>query len=704
MIDLMLKIGLKTVLIFLAVSSVLFIGSKSLADLSGTADVTVKVPAKASDFQFVTKFNTDTSVFSQNSTFEIEIDYGSTLAFSTPITIVAQWTQGTVQGLSAPSVDILSYVIGSATNGYNNTAPIIDTVNRKITWTIPYLPPNTKDQIVKFQLQTNSNYTASQNVGFSGYAYMLAEGLTITGTSLDKNYRYYQPASTSPTNTPAPTAVPTTAPAATSATTNTVSKPAVTPTPTLAPFISNVNINTLSDNNAIIYVLTNKKSTSKIIYGTSPTQLNSSISDKYTDSEHHILLDDLSPDKNYYYKIVTTDQTGKVTTSDLLSLKTATVSDAPVIAKDTFVVSSGNNILVGPGNQADAKSQVQQKTLVIPQQTTYDFKFSLARNKSIKKIKIIVRRKKLAKVLGASTFIAQADTTDNTNTTDQTQAEDQSSDIQVTGTSDLNTKEVQTIEVSPGVYSGRLSSNLPTGQYEMVAVVEDNDGNITETLLSQVKVVNNFTVISKSSNQPLEGARAYLSIYNSKTRKYDNILPDVLPIANPQFTDYRGQISLVLPQGKYSALVSNLGYKEKNVEFTIGTGTNDGFPTIALDNQPPSISSVFLYYGRTVRDIFLYNTKLYVLSFAKSLRFYNLISSLILTLLVIMTLLSFKFRTHIPLRSLFSYLRYHLHKIGIKDISLYIEGAVLDEETKKPLSKAKIYIIDQKTNKTLNDT
>lgn len=414
-------------------------------------------------------------------------------------------------------------------------------------------------------------------------------------------------------------------------------------------------------------------------------------------------LSDLSPSTKYFFKVTAFNQGNKTSVSDIFAAKTAAVSEAPAIAVNTFTVTSANKILVSPTNSGlNNLTMQEQRTLVIPQATVYDLRFSLAKTKPIKSVKAFLRKK--ISVLGANTSIlAQLFDLNN-----QNNYETQNNPFEMpsqTEPSNVNVREVSLTEIQPGIYYGRLISNLPIGEYELFAVAADSDGNISETKLSDVKVVSRFTTLSKDTKQPIENARIYLSFYNPGTKKYESLLPTLISITNPSFTDSRGELPLVLPQGKYQALVSDLGYKDKTVNFVIGVGKTDGFPIVYLEKEGFNLLSSAVYYGRTIRDVYIYYTLQYFTALSKSLRYFNLINAATLGLFVIVTLLSFKFRTHIPLGSIFSYLIYHLRKMGGKNISaFYLEGIILDEKTKKPISKAQVYLIDSNTHQTIRQT
>ena len=103
--------------------------------------VTATAPANPQDFQArLELISSGNGSFTQGTELTYRIVYGSYLNTSTGITVQAEWDLGIIQGSTIPTEDILDYVVGSASNAYNNTTPVVDTVNRTISWTINSIP------------------------------------------------------------------------------------------------------------------------------------------------------------------------------------------------------------------------------------------------------------------------------------------------------------------------------------------------------------------------------------------------------------------------------------------------------------------------------------------------------------------------------------------------------------------------------------
>lgn len=619
--------------------------------------ITATVGATANDVQVDLSSLTTASEFSQDSLIEYEVTYGSYLRNTTGLTVEAEWKQGIIEGSGAPSIDIVDYVYGSTGNAINGIAPVVDLVNKKIRWTIPNFPGNTTDKKVRFALKTNSAYTGPSKVNFSVVARIIGPGFVTPDKVITKSYKY-SPSQTTSTSTSTTTST---------SQTTTPTTPAVTvyPPGNIPPTVfRNIFIPIISQNDAKIFIQTYGKYFHSVRYGQTPTRLTDRITSLNKTDKVVLDLIDLTPDTTYYFKAEVKDDSGKVTGTETFTFRTAEISDKPEVEKSTFLVTSQGNIIFNPIQSASVDGTDQQPIIVVPKETSYEIRFALKKGQNAKRVQAIVRNKN---VLGISTVYAE----------------------------EPNTEAVDMVEVEPGVYSGSLKSKSESGYYEQFVRIEDDKGNVVEEKVADIKVLKQLTILSKKDNSPIESARVLLSIYNPRTKTYETIGPNVIPIKNPSYSDSKGEVELVLPQGKYQLLVSNLGYKEQTVEFSIGPNPEDGFPTVYLEKEPFNLLHVAHYYGRAIHDVFLLNTKAYMENLSTSFRFFNLIAAVSFGSLVLLTLLSFSLRTHIPLIHLPRYLMFHLKKIlpgGFA--SMHIQGVVVNEALHSPITQADVYIIN----------
>jgi hypothetical protein len=583
------------------------------------------VPAKSTDyFTQLSLLNSPRpgGYYPENTQMEYRITYGSYLSYPTSITIEASWSLGTIEGQINPSVNALEYVNGSATNAYNNTPPVIDVLNRKITWEIPVFPGNTVNQSITFRFWLLNNFTQNKTIDFTVSGRTLFPGGATpysSNTSSYKNSKYIP--------------------------------------------VFNIGIREITSNSATVFVGTNIKTSKLIRYGRSINNLNNQVYSLGKSYRDNLILTNLKASTKYYFRVYVTDENGKQTVSDIYSFETAQES-TPLLADSKSLVAASMNTIISPF------SSEKNNYLVIPVITPLQFKFSMLNKNFAKNVEGIIRNKNL---LGDSTFTKSVEN---------------------------NVNFINLIEVEKGVYSGNIISNQKPGNYELFARILDINGNVIEQKIADMKVVDKFKVIS-DNKKPIEGARVLIYIYNPTTRTYQIIPSNSLNAGNPLFTDNKGELDLVLPQGIYKAEVSDLRHSDKTMEFIIGSRKGQEYPLVILEKTGITPLGLFNYYKRGLNDVFIFNTKNYSTALTGSSRFFDLVALLSLTGLVILTFFAFSKRHHIPLFRIPSYFYYLLDKKSRYD--KYIHGVVYDEND-KPISQANVYLTDKANEEIISNT
>lgn len=593
-------------------------------------NVTATVAANPTDFAAnlaLTDPSTN-STFPQSTTLTYTVTYGNLLTYPADITVEASWDLGTVQGNSSPTVSLLDYVVGSATNGYGNAAPVIDSTNRKIDWTISAIPGSTTDQTVSFKLKTNSSYTGTLPVTFTVNGRTYGPGTVTPDSTVSSTYQYVTPV------TPTPTPGPTSSSSSSSTSTSATSTPTPTPTssPSKNPVIEDIQIRTVSSSQAAILITTDKNTTIKLNYGTSIKSLyRSSVSNSFANS-HLITLTGLDAATRYYYKVTVKDQNGKETNSDFYVFDTAIPSIPPQILQNSLIVTSNDVVLTDP-----IRPSATIPTVVIPSNTPYSFKFSVSGFEKIKSIKAMVRN---SNVLGLASFQAYA-----------------SNDF------------VEVTEISPGEYIGKLQSSLEQGTYHLIIQIQDFNGNITEQTLSTFKTVSPFRVIDTLTRKPIERAKVSFAFFNVRFKTYDPLSSDITPVKNPSYTDGDGSVASVLPTGKYRAEVTAIGYEDKTIDFEINP-SSPNYPTVELKPLPFSIGTYIKYTTSTAFDI-LSLLRQYIHTLRTSIRFFDLIGFCIIFFMVFLSLVLTVRRLSVPIHKLPFLLIYFVERIIHKHVSTY---------------------------------
>ncbi len=584
-------------------------GSFALPTNNDQVSVSASVPFAATDFAASVSTSTTGQPYPQSKEITIQVDYESNISYASPVTVEAEWTLGTVEGAGSATVDTVEYVTGSATNAYGSAAPVIDLMNRTISWEISSLPAG-ETASVTFKLRTTSNYTGSSQVSFDVEGRVLAQDVQSASDTLTLTYKYVSTATSTPT--PGPTNTPTPGPAPTSSVTSTP-----TPTPTTAPASSaftfgSIEIRQVTESLVSFLVPTSQPSTLTVRYGRSPDKLTETVAFKVPSRSHTPTVSSLLPDTAYYFRFEAVNVSGSTIRSDIYLVATARPSAPAEIDSKSLVVVSNNVILLQ--NSVDVGSAV-----VIPRDNNYSFRFSFQKKVTIEEIRVGVRG---ADVLGMYTTVFAAEPHEN---------------------------QAQLVETSPGMFNGLLHTPDALGIYAVFVRARDEYGNLEEFDLFNVKVTDPMMIIDKKTKEPVQGAYIELFIFSPSRQDYVPITPEMFPLSDSQFTDYLGEASYVLPNGRYLARISAPGYRNEEVEFAIGPKKGDELPSVALTSSGLNFTTFFTYYG----TIIWHECQSIVFSvqeFAASHRLLGATALFIMLAFVILTYLSFHKRLRIPLR------------------------------------------------------
>ncbi len=653
-----------------------FVVPQSFADETANLGVHAVVPASPTDFQAELTAITPDPVVPQNQIISYQIKYGSLLAYPTStLTVEAEWSLGTIAGDTTPTVTTLSYVSGSASTAYNSTPAVIDPVNRKITWTVPAFPANTTNQVVTFDLKTSKNYTGSSDVSFTVMGRVLGPGTSTPDSSDSKTYRYDISLEPTPTPTPLPTDEPTATPqpqhsrSSSSSTnpTSTPTQPIATPTTPSSPtntFLA-ISLPSLTPSSAALYINLASPGSLIINYGTSPTALHQQISDPTIQRNHRIEFGSLSKNTRYYFQIIATGSNGQKSTSDIYTLQTAKEPQAITVTTNSLLITSGEVGLHYPGSPIS-----EDNLIVLPNDSSLTTQFRVGDPTVVKSIELFLNNDN---ILGYSI--------------------PPTNDDQYAMISPMQT-------LKPGLFVGKLHPSI-MGNYTVYIRLSDIQGNITEEPLFHIRSVHPIRVYQQGSNLPIEHAKIAISVYNPQTKIYDAISQAIVGITNPIFTNYDGSASVVLPTAQYRLEVSAIGYTSQTVTFSLGAKNEQTYPLVLLQKTPLSLGTMIDFMNTSLSDSSVWVTNLAKDS-AHSPRFYNIVGSIIILCFIILTFMATIARMNIPLNVLHRFFLHHFKNIEANNTEL--TGEVLEDGKDRPVSNARVLLIDGKTQQTITQT
>lgn len=612
---------------------------------SSSITVTATAPAQPTDFSASLSVSPGDDRIRENTDLTYTLTYGSNLSYAHGITVEAEWEPGTISGGSPGTEEVLSYVVGSAGDAYNNTPAVIDLVNDKITWTISSFPANST-RSVTFKLRTYDDYTGSKTVETTVNGRVLGPGTQTADYPLVTTYQY----SSYITPTPAPTCVPSICP---------TQVPSATPTPTPVPdatTINNIEIGSLSDSGAKINIETNNITTIKLLYGTSISNLNQSITSLNQSKFHALSFEDLDPRTRYYFTVTVTDQYKRKFTSDLYQFDTAVSSDKkPEILLDSLIITSSDVILTDP-----LRPSGNSVKIVIPQNASYAFKFAVRGYENVKLIKSALRD---SKVLGLTSNVSYA-----------------------------STEALSITEISPGQYIGKLTTGYKSGTHYLVFQISDYLGNINEYVITTINIVSPLRAINSATKEGIENAKATLYIYNNRLRTYELISSALTPINNPLRSEPDGKFNVVLPEGKYKAEVELLGFASKTVEFEVSPTSSTNYPIIELESLPPNFATYFAYTLSTFLDVFTILQN-FIHTLRSSIRFFDLTAFIGIMMMSLLLVISASRRLSVPIIHLPHFVLYHIFALVKKpDNDFLVHGKVTVEGVDNVISGALVYI------------
>lgn len=484
----------------------------------GIVDVQVTILPKASSFRTSLKVTPAKKVVNQNQVLNFSIHYRSENQSAVPLTLQAKWDVGVLTEENTIEIDGLEYVVGSASEGYGGTPPVVDVNARTITWNILSLP-KTGEQIVKFKLKTNDAYTGPSTVTFP----VQAKVTSIAGVPVMTHDVVYQYAGKSlPQNE------------------------ATLFSSGLA--FTKVAVSSINDLSARVDVLMNQpEATVRLLYGTDPQALDSTALVTFMSPEFRFLVLNLQPKAVTYFRL--TAETGEQTLhSDIFSFSTASAPSEAILQPWSLAIAQQQTMLrTGPVEIITPESL----PVVVQQKEVLDVSLSIPDSQKLHLVEVIARPLKL-------------------------------DEPPKTRSSILSSSSVVLTSLGENAFTGKLTVPTQTGQYELVSLLADEFGNTAETKLQLIEVQKSLRVFDQLSGFPLVNAEVTLLHRNQATGEYEKTSNVSLVSANPMWSDTDGVVNVSRLPGEYQVQVRVAGYEVQKVEFEIDADGKMQFPEVGM--------------------------------------------------------------------------------------------------------------------------
>lgn len=507
---------------------------------------------------------------------------------------------------------VADYVGGSASQAWGGATPSVDLVNRKIIWTIPTLPANTLDQKVTFRLRTHLTHPYVGTYRFFSEASLLVSGVTVAESD-----RW----------------------------TNSVTYAEAYPTGVLPPgletlSITYVRILEITAHHAKIFWLTNKPSTSEILYGLSKAY-GFSISDPTFVKEHVISLDDLTPETLYHFQVVSTTEAEKVESEDYIFKTAKEVEVVPTVDVGSLLVRAFNLRLL-----PDDKNKIKLYPNV-------EVEFELP-------------------IFGRNLYVSL----------------------------NLGGRVVPMVSQKE-IFSTSTKTPSGLGEHKVSVEVKDKAGNFFYRDLL-ILVVQRLPKVINFSGKPIERARVTLFRFDPFINRFAVL--DLVPFRqeNPTFTNKFGEYLFVIPYGRYQLVASAVGFKTYKGPTVVVLQNGIFGEDIVLQAIPVGILERLFYTARHFLEVVFEYTSDLIESLIVA-RLVEKLAFPLLLLSIISLFLVFLDRFGLTPKLLLSYLRFLFKKLffifGKKTVPIW--GTTLDSSTGDSLNLVEVKVLSSKNRRCL---
>ncbi len=576
-------------------------------DDTGSIQVSGTVPPSA-DVLSVDLSSTTTGPFAQDITIRHDIALTSSSNVPLDVILEVEWEDGTIDGELTPTVDVVEYVLNSATTGMGGATPVVDLNNNTIRWHFTGFANSTST--VSFEVRTQDTYTGDLTVTFPLTARVI-DPTGVPESTVTHEYQYVTPASPTPTPTPAPTS--------SSTTTSATDSPSATstPTPTSSPnvpvIIESVSIPEILTNSAVVQVITSQPTTLQLRYGSSIDNLSTIMTSSSSSKITQFRLENLTENSPYYFQIIIIDPNNAIQQgSDIYFFQTAKKGEE-VFSQDSFTPNFVTARSFGGVIYSSLTSGNETHEIVATQNDILDFEINFPKKIDAKRLELNLQDNQ---VLGLRTYAFE----------------------------DFHSSSMNLQNVSDSLYTGKLKLPNTLGKFDIVLTASTFSGEYFQQKIAEITITQPFTVINEYDQQPIEDAQIYLYRFNANNQLYELVSTQSI-LMNPVMTDTQGIALFSLYPDKYKAEILAEGYEKKEVEFTVSIDNSDNIlPTVSLTRTSPYVLSLLNEYQGSIklfsREYFLTLNK-----FADSTRFMNvMISTSILSVILTIALYLRSFR------------------------------------------------------------
>ena len=497
--------------------------------------------------------------YQANEEIIITISYRSLIEGSQPLNLSLNYPLGRINDSPTNLINALGYVSLSSTTSPEGAVPIIDLINRSISWQINSIIGSPTNSEVSLKLKVLENLSNEQI-----YNDLILSAVfgSITLPDQEQTLELFSPLII-PTPTPTALPTPTSTPKPTSAEKTTTTTPTPTLTPTATPtsqlLINQIFFKEITNNTATIVAQTNVPSQYTLYYGQQSNNLNErEVYNQGHVQQHQIFLKNLQPQQQYFFRFLLIGENNTSVWSDLYTFTTAKQQKQfLVVKKDLSIVW-----------QQIPLAQSSQQAVIINTQSANTINIKAQKPKLIKKIILKYVNKQVLGIFSAKPQIAE--------------------------------KQVEMLEILPGTYSATLQTPSNPGEYQLTLEITDiYNGFYIQVLENQIYVAKPFLVYDALNQQPIEKARVKIYRYSKSNQLFSLFDHAYL---NDLYTNNKGELNINLPVGRYRFEISAAGYLPKtDFVYRLDKSTK-AYPQIKL-TKSNNLFDRLSYYQDTLIDL-----------------------------------------------------------------------------------------------------
>lgn len=599
-------------------------------------DVTAAVEPTVNDFTIdvtATKPEGDEIYPTEVVTFTIEYTVVPNTGF--PMTLVASWEEGLIEGSGSNYVEVYDYVIGSATFADSGAEPVVDLLNRTITWDIDRVDYSITPHVVSFDLQVKSSFLTTNRI----LVYTNADATFQDAVHPQVEYLLYvdpnltptptvtlTPTPSGPTETPPPIQTLTPTPTGPTPTdiiyptstptepgpseTPTPTEPTITPSPTgptETPTPSLTNTPTVTNTPSV----TRTPTPTATPTGPTPTGPTATPGPATTTPVLSVAPTPAPTFKEFKFEKVSVEHVGE----DNAIFTSTTSLDATVIVRyDLCSADDFSQELILDENTRYHEINFDNLT----PDTAYCFKIYASNSLLKKTIESDIFIFKTAKIgtsyrvlstrtlwnslqLNAKTsrrlvvpndlpvvIAVELDNPENIKTLKGTFVS--RSVLGVSTIAQNNVQQVQFAEVAPDVFSAEIATPNIIDNYFFTLEITDTLGKYSKTVTPYSFLVSKPLKVVDYQENPIEAAFVQLERYEESRKQYYPFnsafafLNTGRGLFQPFYTDHDGMLNMALPLGKYRITTRAIGYANTQQEFYLGEDTQT-YPKIIMQSQ-----------------------------------------------------------------------------------------------------------------------